>query len=93
MYLAKYIIVALIFAGALVTVIRAKSASDPNTNGGTVIRAVLTLLLLALTGVIWYYSNEDFIKNENIEKWVRVISGIAFVSTLPGIWLDKKKEE
>lgn len=93
MYLAPYILLCLAFAASLVAAVRAKNATDANTKGGTMVRAILTLLLLAFVGALWYYTDEKFIKNENIERWVRIISSLAFLGSLPEIWIEKKKEE
>ena len=93
MYLAPYIACVGMFAVALLVSVRAKSTTDPNTTSGIIARAVLTFLLFAFVGTLWYYTGEHFLENKTIELWARIITAVAYVCCLPEIWLDAKKDE
>ncbi len=93
MYLAPYIACVGVFAVSLVFAIRSKSASNPRSKGGIVTRAVLTFLAFAFVAVLWHYTGEHYLDNKTVELWVRVISTLAFLCSLPEIWLDTVKGE
>lgn len=93
MYLAPYIACVGMFAVALLVAVRSKASTDPNSKGGIIVRAVLTFLLFAFVGVLWHYTSVDYLNNESIETWVRIISSVGFVCLLPEIWLEGKKGE
>ena len=90
MYLIKYVFAVLLFALSLLFVIRTTAATSLSTARGRFCRVVLSLLVLAFVGVVWYYSGERFFESKAIKIGARVISSVVYVLLLPDIWADCK---
>lgn len=88
MYLAKYILCAFVFVAALLFIIRTCSSTSVKSWRGVLARILLSVLLLAFVGVIWYYATEDNFGSKKIEIGARVISSVLYLAVLPDVWKD-----
>lgn len=88
MYLAKYILCAAVFATALVFAFRTRAANSLKSRGGTIGRALLSLLLLALVWTIWHYATVENLTVEWVVKMSRCVPVIIYVAVQPDIWSE-----
>ena len=93
MYLAPYIACVGVFSVALMFAVRCKQLTSLATNAGIIVRAVLTFLIFAFCFTLWHYTGVHYLKNETIQLWVRIITSLVFVCSLPEIWLEDKRED
>lgn len=98
MYLVPYLLIGLVFAGALVLLLRLRGMYDVDNPTGLAARAMLSVLLVCLVGVLWYYTSEGSLvemkldKYDNIAFWVRVVSALLCVGWIVDVWTDGRKE-
>ena len=78
-----------IFGASLVYVIRTRDAAAPGSSVAFLSRFILTALILAFIGVIWYYTGVRFLQSATVERNIRIVSLIIFIYLLPDIWMEK----
>lgn len=88
MYLAKYILFAMVFAAALIFAFRTRAANSLKSRGGTVARAILSLLLLAFVWMIWHYATVENLTFEWVVKMSRYVPVVLYVAVQPDIWSE-----
>lgn len=98
MYLVPYLLIGLIFAGALIIMLRLRGSYGTDTPTGLAARGMLSVLLVCFVGVLWYYTSEGSLaemkldKYDNIAFWVRLVSALLCVGWLVDVWADDGKE-
>ena len=95
MYLLPYILTALVYAGALVVCLRACASFDVKSTMGKVSRGAVSFLLFILLYVIWKYVTIETFEakkwsDENLVRWVRIISFLLFAGANVEVWLGLK---
>lgn len=93
MYLAKYILCAMVFAAALLFALRVRAARSIKSRGGTISRALLSLLMLALVGTIWHYATEDNLTFKWVVDMSRYVPAVLFVVLQFDVWSDTASPE
>lgn len=88
MYLAKYILYAMVFAAALVFAFRTRAANSLKSRGGTIARGLLSLLLLAFVWMIWHYATVENLTFEWVVKMSRYVPAVLYVAVQPDIWSE-----
>ncbi len=95
MYLVPYLLVALLYAGALVVGLRACASYEVKSQQGKLARAVVSVLLFCLLYVIWKYVTVETFEakkwsDENLVVWVRAVSLLLFAGANYEVWAGIK---
>ncbi len=91
-YLLPYLIIAAVVVFAIVTMLRTAGSNSSKTKAGLTARAVLSVLALALFGVVWYYFSPENLGEEKYATWARIIAVVSYLSAMTDIWIEKKTE-
>ena len=92
MSILPLILCLVVFGGSLVYVLRIRASAARGSSIAFLSRMILTALILAFIGVIWYYTGVRFLESKTIERNVRIVSLIIFVILIPDIWIDDDEQ-
>ncbi len=98
MYLVPYILIAIMYGGALVIGLRSRAAYDRSTPMGITARVVVSALLVALVCVIFKYVTVETFEatkwdDDKLVFWVRFISTLLCAGGIFEVWTDAKTGE
>jgi len=88
MFIVTFALCMTVFFASMAYVLRVRAGSAANSQTATLSRLILSVLLLAFVGVVWYYTSVSFLQSATIERNVRIVSALIYLALLPEIWIN-----